>query len=148
MAVTIEALVDHRGVEEVLLRYASSLDDRDWDRLRTCFLPEARAEYEGIGGCDGYEAIEAVCRAALEPLHASQHLVSNIEATVDGDRATARCYFQAQHVRRGVPGGDNYVIAGRYDDVLVRHKGSWRIARRELHVIWTEGNPAVVGAEG
>ena len=45
---------------------------------------------------------------------------------------------------RGTEGGDNYIIAGRYDDRVVRTPDGWRIAHRVLTVDWTEGNPAVV----
>ena len=70
--------------------------------------------------------------------------MSNHQVAIDGDAATCRCYFQAQHVRHGTEGGDNFIIAGRYEDRLVRTAGGWRIEHRVLTVDWTEGNPSVV----
>lgn len=147
MSAALESLLDHRAIEAVLVRYATALDSKDWPRLQSCFTPDAVADYEGIGLREGYKSIQDACQGALEPLDASQHLVTNIEADVTGDVATARCYFQAQHVRSGTPGGDNFIIAGRYEDELVRRSESWVIRRRVLRVLWTEGNPAVVGAD-
>jgi hypothetical protein len=94
----------------------------------------------------GYEAFERVWRRVLEPLAASQHLLGNFEVTVAADEATATatCYFQAQHVKPGTAGGDNYIVAGTYTDRHVRTPDGRRIAHRRLEVTWTEGNPAVL----
>jgi SnoaL-like domain len=78
-------------------------------------------------------------------MSASQHLISNVVVRLDGDRAESSCYLQAQHVRTGTAGGDNFIIAGRYDDQLVRGPDGWRIRERRLAVLWTDGNPAVAG---
>jgi hypothetical protein len=80
----------------------------------------------------------------LVPLDDSQHVVSTHQISVDGDTATCRCYLLAQHVRNGVPGGDNLMVGGRYEDTLVRTAVGWRISHRRLVTMWREGNPAVV----
>ena len=41
-------------------------------------------------------------------------------------------------------GGDQYIVAGRYEDRYVRTDEGWRIAERELVVMWTAGNRDVV----
>jgi ketosteroid isomerase-like protein len=142
---TVQVLLDERDITRLCHRYATALDTGDWPLLRTCFLPDAVAVYEGIGEQPGYDAIEALCRSYLAPLTQTQHLIGNVEVVVDGDTATAHCYLQAQHVRTGAEGGDLFVIAGRYSDELVRTPDGWRIARRALASWWTAGNPAVVG---
>jgi ketosteroid isomerase-like protein len=138
-------LRDAAEITAVQVRYALALDARDWASLRTCFLPDGVAVYADLGTFEGYDAIEALCRSALEPLTRTQHLLGNHASTVDGDRATAQCYFQAQHVKAGTAGGENFVIAGRYEDVLQRTPDGWRISHRTLETWWTEGNAAVVG---
>lgn len=138
-------LQDAFDITAVQVRYALALDARDWASLRTCFVPDAVAVYGDFGTFEGYDAIEALCRTALGPLTRSQHLLGNHASTVDGDRATAQCYFQAQHVKLGTDGGDNYIIAGRYEDLLERTPDGWRIRHRTLETWWTDGNPAVVG---
>jgi hypothetical protein len=126
------------------VRYATALDARDWSLLRTCFEPDVVGEYEGIGTLDGYDAIEEVCRNALVPLTASQHLLGNHAVEVTDDEAAASCQLHAQHVRAGTPGGDLYVVAGTYLDRLRRSPDGWRITHRRLSVTWTDGNPAVM----
>ncbi len=107
------------------------------------FLPDATADLASPADLVGIEEIRTRIRTALEHLDDSQHLVGNHEVAVDGDTATHRCYLQAQHVRRAATGGPNYIVAGRYEDRLVRTDGGWRIAHRTLVVMWTEGNLAV-----
>jgi len=141
----VQALVDRAAIVDVCVRYATALDRRQWDLLATCFEADANVEFEGIGPVVGVDALVATCRAVLEPLDASQHLLGNHVVTIDGDEAHSECYLQAQHVRRGTPGGDNYIIAGTYTDDLRRGADGWRISRRRLSVTWTSGNAAVLG---
>jgi ketosteroid isomerase-like protein len=144
MSAPSDQLVDRQAIVDVCTAYALALDSRNWARLRECFTPDAVATYAPASGDTGYEAIEAACRAALEPLAASQHLLGNHLVELDGDRASSTCYFQAQHIGDGLDGGSQYVVAGRYDDTLVRTDAGWRIAHRDLIVMWTSGNPAVL----
>jgi len=141
----LEALLDERDICALLDRYAHALDEKDWSMLRTCFTEDAVALYgEALGRKDGYAAIEEACRGALERLDSSQHMLSNKEVVIDGDRATSRCYLQAQHTKAGTAGGDNLTIGGIYLDEIVRTSEGWRIAQRELRILWQEGNQAVL----
>ena len=132
-------------VEEIVataVRYAFALDSKDWDALSAVFTADATA---ALGSeLSGLDAIADRCKQALGRLDSSQHLVGTHQVSVAGDRATHRCYLHAQHVRRGAEGGPHYIVAGRYEDALLRTANGWRITRRELHVMWTEGNSAVI----
>ena len=142
---TLEELLDEREVSLLLTRYATALDEKDWELLATCFLPEAVAIYgEVIGRMEGFQAILGACRATLEKLDSSQHIVTNHEIEIDGDTAKARCYVHAQHTKSGTAGGDNFVIGGIYIDEIVRTADGWRIRQRELKMLWQEGNQAVL----
>ena len=90
------------------------------------------------------EGLLLYAKGALESLDASQHLLGNVVAHVDGDTARAVSYFQAQHVRAGTPGGDTYIIAGSYTDTLARTPDGWKIAERVQVYLWRQGNRAVV----
>ncbi len=136
------ALADHAAIVDLAVRYCWALDERNFDDLRQVFTPDATATLGGVD-CAGIDAIIERVDRALTPLDASMHLVGSHQVAVDGDRATARCYLHAQHVRRGTEGGDNFVVAGIYDDRLVRTADGWRIAHRTLSTVWTDGNPEV-----
>ena len=137
----LQKLVDRQAIVDLTVAYTFALDTKSWDELDTVFTPDATAFL--TEELDGREAIKARVRRALEGLDVSQHLIGNHEIAITGDRATGRCYLQAQHVRDAAPGPPNFIVAGRYDDRYVRTSDGWRIERRELTFMWTEGNPAV-----
>jgi 3-phenylpropionate/cinnamic acid dioxygenase small subunit len=139
----IQQLLDERAIIDVCIRYATAIDDRDWERLRSCFLADAVGVYHADRVLTGYSAIEEAVRTAVTPLSRTQHLVTNFTVVLDVDEATSRCYLHAQHVREGLAGGENFVIAGRYSDRFVRTVDGWRIRERRLERWWTAGNPAV-----
>lgn len=134
--------LDHHAIIDTTIRYTWLLDHGPREKLTTVFTPDA---YALLGrDCDGVEAIIARVKEALDPLDSSQHIVSNHQVSIHGDTATCRCYFQAQHVKRGTEGGDNYMVAGRYTDNFVRTAEGWRIEHRTLTVDWVDGNDRVV----
>jgi len=139
----ISELVDERDIVALALRYCRAIDTKNWDLLDEVFLPDSTAQLGSPTTLDGREAIRTRIRTALEILDDSQHLVGNHEVSVDGDRGTHRCYLQAQHIRELPEGSPNMIIAGRYEDDVVRTPDGWRIAHRTLAVMWSEGNPEV-----
>ena len=134
---------DRQAIVDLTIAYTWAIDGHHWEALRDIFLPDATALLvdERVGIVSIIERISG----ALTPLDSSQHLIGNHQVRIDGDRATCRCYLQAQHVRQAAPGGPNFIFAGTYEDEIERTPAGWRIRRRVLSNIWTEGNPAVVG---
>jgi len=143
MSDELRALLDEKAIVDLTVSYCWALDTRRFEDLRAVFLPDATANYAGQE-LDGVEAIMARCSEALTPLDDSQHIVADHQVRIDGDRATSRCYFHAQHIRRVADGGANFIVAGRYEDELERGVDGWRIRRRRLVTQWTEGNTKVV----
>jgi len=141
--VSPSTFADRIAITDLTIAYCWALDTRDWDRLDDVFSADVTAELASPL-LHGVEAIKARIKLALVPLDDSQHIVTNHQIVIDGDTATCRCYLHAQHVRRGVEGGDNYVIGGRYEDTMVRTAEGWRIAHRRLVAMWREGNVAVL----
>ena len=138
-----DTLADKQAIAELQIRYSYAIDSGAYDELDTVFLPDAVADYGRAGQAKGIGAIKDTCRAALEPLTAAQHINSNHRAHIDGDAATATCYLHVHQHRAGTPGGDHLEMGGRYDDDLVRTAHGWRIKRRRLTILWSNGNPDV-----
>ena len=135
-----------KNVNEIVsltVKYCWALDERDWDSLSEVLSPDAFAKY-GVTEHKGIDSIIEKCQKALLPLDFSHHMVTNHVVELEGDEATCKCYFQAQHVRNSTPGGVNFIIAGKYEDELTRINGEWKISSRVLTKIWTEGNEKVV----
>jgi 3-phenylpropionate/cinnamic acid dioxygenase small subunit len=143
MDADLQRLMDRQEIADLCARYTYALDTRDWALFESCFTDEPAFVHPG-GRLEGIEPILARSRGALESLDASQHLLGNVVAEVDGDTARATSYFQAQHVRAGTQGGATYIIAGSYTDILTRTAGGWKIAERVQVYLWRDGNRAVV----
>jgi ketosteroid isomerase-like protein len=145
MADVLGELLDERAISALLNDYARALDTRDWPLLSSLFTAEAVADYTAEGGplCNGANAIVADCQADFTGLDATHHLIGNVVVTIDGDHATARSYVHAWHHRAEAPGGTVILLAGGYEDRLVRDGDGWKIARRVLTVAFEAGNPAV-----
>jgi len=133
---------DREEIIDLAVRYTWALDTKDVEDLRNVFTADATALLRGVE-CDGIDAIIARVGGAVLRLDWTQHLLGNHQVTIDGDTATHRCHLQGQHVKTGTPGGDNFIVAGFYDDRLVRTPAGWRIAHRLMQQTWTDGNPAV-----
>jgi ketosteroid isomerase-like protein len=138
-------LADRAAIVDVVVAYATAVDIRDWERLGSLFTGDACWEYTGSGELlRGPDAIVARISASVQRFDATHHLNGNHVAAVRGDDAEHTCYFQAQHVRLGLPGGENFLAGGRYDDRLRRTPDGWRFTHRRITNVWSEGNPAVI----
>ena len=142
--ITAAQLADRQAIVDLTHRYCWALDQRDWALLDTVFAADATADLRSASILVGRDAIRHRISTAIEALDGTQHTVTNHQVVVDGDTATARTYLHSQHVRRDVDGSPLFVIAGRYEDDLVRTADGWRITFRRLVEVWTDGNLDVV----
>jgi 3-phenylpropionate/cinnamic acid dioxygenase small subunit len=122
------------GVADVVVRYATGIDRRDWTLFRTCFTEDCDADYGDIGHWHGVDEITEWMIRTHEPCGHTLHRITNLAMTADSDdRVVARCYVDAL-----VMGADNRSgvrAAGYYDDDLVRTDDGWRIARRRFTMV-------------
>ncbi|OBA84055.1 polyketide cyclase [Mycobacterium sp. 1164966.3] len=120
---------DRQDISDLLVRYASGIDRRDWPLFRTVFTEDCRLDYGEIGAWNGVDAVADF----MEQVHAmaghTMHRLSNIAVTLDGDRAQARTYIDGLIMAADNSSGVNAI--GFYDDEIVRTDEGWRIARRK-----------------
>ena len=135
MDLSAAQLADRQRIVEVIDRYASALDAKDYARFRTCFSADAAVHY-GETVLRGPDAVAEYCAASLARWGATQHLLGNYEIALDGDRASARTAMHASHV--SPDGGEIWVVGGAYVDRLERRDGDWMIVERSLEAKWSE----------
>lgn len=125
---------DKEQIAEVLIRYATGIDAKDWPLLRSCWTEDVDADYGEIGRFSGADAITDLMKRLHGAMGPTYHRLTNFAITVDGERATARSYVHA--VLQAVPDdAASWVEAlGHYDDELVRTSDGWRIARRATNI--------------
>lgn len=121
------------AVTEVLVRYATGIDRRDWDRLRSCFTDDCVADYGSIGIWHSADEITTWMAAAHEPCGNTLHRLTNFEVQASANGATARCYVDAIVMFADNQAGTRTV--GFYDDDLVHDGGRWRIAHRRFSLV-------------
>jgi len=139
MVAGVSELQDHHDIVELTHDYCWALDSGDWDALRAVFTPDVVTDL-GDGGQNGIDEVIARVSSALSVFDVTQHLVGTHQVRIDGDTATCRCYLQAQHVR---PTKEKLMVGARYEDECVRTADGWRIARRRIVPMWTEGKGGI-----
>jgi len=135
---TPEEVADRLAIDDLMNAYASALDAKDWDALRTLFVPGAVVDYTEEGGVRGsIEDAIGWFQKAMAPFTASQHFVTNRRIAVDGDSATAHAYIFSP---LGMPNGDGGLTlvfaGGAYEDTLDRTPEGWRFASRTIRASW------------
>lgn len=125
---------DRAQIADVLIRYATGIDRRDWALFRTCWTDEIDADYDTVGRFSTVGEITDAMTALHANMGPTYHRVSNFVIDVDGDRAAVRSYVHAVlMVTAGDP--NNWVDAiGHYEDVFVRTAEGWRISSRVSRV--------------
>ncbi|ANK81253.1 MAG: hypothetical protein TEF_10940 [Rhizobiales bacterium NRL2] len=134
---------ERMAVSDVMHRYATAIDTRDFKLLEQVFDDPVETDFSGFGGAEGRysraEWIDAV-RKTVGGLDVTQHLTGNHVHRIDGDRAHLTAYLQALHRYRAAKADPDYIIGGYYDIDLVRRPEGWRITRYGLTVTWERGN--------
>jgi len=139
---TLRTLADRVAAEDLLTRYAAAVDRRDWDRYRTVFTDDAQIDYTEAGGIAGTvdEVVEFLA-ASLPMFEMTQHLVGNVDLSVDPDdpeRATLVAMFNNP---MRLPGGDVWFTGGWYHHDLVRTTDGWRSRRLREEAAWFDRAP-------
>jgi SnoaL-like domain len=137
-----QAVADRLEIQDLLTRYAWAVDTQDWDLFRTVFTPDAHLDYTANpGGVKGsLDEVVPWLKQSLSAFAASQHLLSNFDIVIDGDRATARTQMTNPMGAKLREGGLHwFFIGGSYHDDLIRVDGAWKIATRIEKTGWFQG---------
>jgi len=122
---------DERAITAVLLDYATALDERDWNLLRSCFAIDCEAEYVGFGKWRGPAELVEYMRGAHQSLGPTLHRISNIKVSEQRGQVFARSYVDAL-LMSAHSGGPVHRGVGWYEDVIVRTAEGWKISRRKF----------------
>jgi uncharacterized protein (TIGR02246 family) len=129
----LQRLEDEASIRRILVDYAATQDARDYDGYAALFAKDG----EWSTGKTVHKGRAAI-RQLLVGLYGnpppgyvnseSFHITYNAQIELNGDRATAR----SRHllIMRGPKGEPTPMLAGRYEDELIREEGQWKILRR------------------
>ena len=128
---------DRRQLQDVMLSYAASVDDRDMARYRACFAEDAEIVGFGEETVTGADAWTASVESQLDAFSSTQHLMSPQLASITGDTASARTDVQALHVLKD-GNGAIFTLWATYLTDFVRNDDGWKISRHELVIRGTQ----------
>jgi 3-phenylpropionate/cinnamic acid dioxygenase small subunit len=141
--VTVETLVARAQIGDVVIRYATGIDTRDWDLYRSVFADEVDFDFSSFRGAPARMTADdwvKRVRRTQTGFDATTHYSSNHVIDLNGDAATCVSYMVAHHVLKSAPGGTSYMIGGHYINRLRQIGGAWKIEACTLKVAWQEGN--------
>ena len=156
---------DEEALRDLSLAYAAAADARDGEALVALFaddgvlmVPRYPVDLRPLVARAAPDGIRQVAEM-LRRYDRTFHLVSDARYVVEGERASGEVQCVAHHVTAaGQPGGagpagpagpagTDMVWFIVYRDQYLRCGTAWRLARRELHLLWVEEHPvSLLGA--
>lgn len=140
-------LADERAIIAVATRYARSIDSKDMASFMSCFTDDAVFGLPKLR-MDPNTKVEQTLPFLMGLFKATQHVNTNFEVAITGDRATMRSLYIATHVWREEVSDPLFVMGGHYEDQLVRTEDGWRIHDRLLVNAWFTGDRDAIAAAG
>ena len=130
---TPASLEDWFAIQGTFIAYATALDACDVEGVIACFEPDCSLASPILGRFEGHAGIRAFAQRTVDLRHERsvqfRHVVGNLRAWVDGDRAAARCYLLDFLTENG---RTELLSPGEYDADLRRRDGVWRFVRRDV----------------
>ena len=138
-AARAETVSDYEGARQLLSRYCYALDRGRLEDLGPLFHRDAEfsVSFESGQKHTGRETIQAWYDRFFQQRPGQyrymRHKIFEPLLTVNGNTVTAATYFDADSVEED---GSLRVIAGRYDDVLIKEQGQWFFKERTITVFY------------
>ena len=122
---------DRIALQDVMLKYAAGVDERDFDLYASCFTENVEVLDFGEAPINGrVEWVEYV-KAALDNYGPTQHMLGPQLASIDGDNAHCRTDVQALHYLKQ-PEGEILTLWATYETDMIRTNEGWKISKHRL----------------
>jgi hypothetical protein len=130
-------------IQEVIARFSTSFDVKDWSGLEACFTESLYTDYGDLRGTPPQTVrasdYVAARRAALDHLKL-HHLVGNYE--IDFSNAnSATCRASMIVWRRSE--GEEFSSHCVYEFQLAKHEAEWKISGITQRILWNEGTASL-----
>jgi hypothetical protein len=139
----LQALWDRAQIIELMHRYATAVDSKEWTTLRSLFTNEIGCEMIGLKADLGLPVattadrwIDVISRG-LAQYSVTQHSISNHRVEIGGEKAVCTAYVIARHF---IPDGKGanaiFDVGGYYANDVVRTADGWKIRKWKLVGTW------------
>jgi hypothetical protein len=124
--------------------YPVAVDTQQWVLFDRIFTPDVTADFGGAAVWGERGSFKAAFEMIHAPFESTQHVTTNHQVVVEGQKASCLSYVHGRFVRPVAGGGSLFESTGWYDDALVKTAAGWRISKRVCRMQWWGGNPAVL----
>lgn len=132
---------DRLEIDDLLTRYATAIDNLDFEMLDSVFEGDAHLDYRSAGGIQGsYPEVRKWLSDVLPIFDVTQHLVANRIFVKNDDEVHMTSSFLNTNRLRVDSKPWTFTVGGRYRDVAVKGSDGWRISRRIEDTLWWD-NP-------
>lgn len=139
----LQELTDREEIRAVITRYTRGIDSDALDTgtfdAASVFTDDATLDYSGAGGpVDSPAVTLAWVREMKSAFVRWQHVIGQVDITVDGDTARATAYLVNPMVARGEDGAEIAIeVGGYYHHELVRTPVGWRSRHMVDELTWS-----------
>jgi ketosteroid isomerase-like protein len=139
----LRTLQDRNEITDVLYKYASTIDQFDYDGLRATLTDDIWAQYGNADPVEGGDALQEWIHEMTKTVIWQHHFLSVYSVEIDGDTAKALVY----HTSHQLFEDDQNVklLVGRYTNELRREADGWKISRLVLEILWGESKADAAG---
>ena len=139
---SLEEISDRIQIGDLLTRYTTAIDTKDYELLDSVFTPDAQVDYTSSGGIAGdYPTARDWLERALSLFPVTVHFISNSTVELRGDEASARTYVINPMLFKNPDGSDHiFTVGAYYNDRLVRTEDGWRIRERIEEQAYLDGS--------
>ena len=122
---------DRIALQDVMLKYAAGVDERDFDLYASCFTENVQVLDFGEDPINGRDEWVEYVKAALDNYGPTQHMLGPQLASIDGDNAHCRTDVQALHYLKQ-PEGEILTLWATYETDMIRTDEGWKISKHRL----------------
>ena len=138
LAADVRRLVDRQEIADVLYRYASAVDTKDFATLRSLFVDDAHGQYTTVADLHGADDIVTWIDGMTDTKTWQHHKVTVYHIDFAGpDEARTLTYHTSHQTDAGDPGAVTVIVA-RYHDTLRRTPAGWKITEKIMESGWAE----------
>jgi SnoaL-like protein len=145
-------LIARDEIRATIIRFATSLDLKEWRQCRSCFIDQIHTDYSALRGdppaiVNADDFVELRRRALSDLL--THHVSTNHSIELNGDEAIC---VSGMVIYRRVPGdadGTAFDTHCIYTHTLVRTPDGWKISKVKQQILWNTGDARIhAGAKG
>ena len=124
-------VADRIALQDVMLKYAAGVDERDFDLYASCFIENVEVLDFGEAPINGRDEWVKYVKNALDNYGPTQHMLGPQLASINGDNAHCRTDVQALHYLKQ-PEGEILTLWATYETDMIRTDDGWKISKHRL----------------